>query len=122
MTPTPPDGISVPIQVYIDRCLEAQQRLFETARASDRQALDDARSAMEHRLMQMNEFRTQILEERRNYVDREILDAIVKDINGRVSLLKEWTDNIQGRITALSILVAVVGIAATVIALYRAFT
>jgi len=122
VTPTPPDGVSVPIQVYIDRCLEAQMRLWETARASDRQALDDARAAMEHRLMQMNEFRMQILEERRNYVDRAVLDAIVKDIIGRIDLLKSWTDNIQGRITALHVIIGAFGVLATVIALYRAFT
>jgi len=71
-----------------------------------REALAKADFALTGRLEQMNEFRSQITQERGSYVTREFIDEQTKGSNERFTRLENWQGKIIGGLTV----VAVVGV------------
>src|SRR5271157_3031397 len=102
--PTPP--ILLPLVEFIDRTLEAERKLTEAefrrrdaaleahARMNDlRQEAGDAKiqkadAVLEYRLEEMNNFRTQINQERTEYLRREMFDREHSALSDRVKSLE----------------------------------
>lgn len=94
------------IQGLSDRLTEYQSVQLRELRGA-REATDLARSEMERRLSEMNEFRAQLASERMTYVSRDMLDARlgsamaeVRSNAMRISQLEQDRANLQGRVWA----------------------
>ncbi len=74
---------------------------------SFKEAIAKADTAMTIRLEQMNQFRSQINQERANYITREFIDEQAKGTAERISRLENWQGKIVGGITV----VAAIGVA-----------
>jgi|SRR5271157_605925 len=122
--PTPP--ILLPLVEFIDRTLEAERKLTEAefrrrdaaleahARMNDlRQEAGDAKiqkadAVLEYRLEEMNNFRTQINQERTEYLRREMFDREHSALSDRVKSLEIVRGEQSGKTAAYASMVGFV--------------
>ncbi len=122
--PTPP--VLLPLVEFIDRTLEAERKLTEAefrrrdaaleahARMNDlRQEAGDAKiqkadAVLEYRLEEMNNFRTQINQERTEYLRREMYDREHANLADRVKNLEIVRGEQSGRTAAYASMVGIV--------------
>ncbi len=102
---------------------EQWQKLHEQRHVAEQQNISDTRTELSRRLNEMNEFRSQLAQERTQYVTRDwherdrdalrgAMDTLGIEVDRRLKILENASSNWQGRwwavgaIVALSIAVA----------------
>jgi len=87
----------VPIKEYIDSLWLGHHREHEALQRS----LDLARDQMRDKLMEMNQFRAQIDQERGRYITRENYDLRHDELSKRVNAFEQYRANLEGRLWML---------------------
>jgi hypothetical protein len=88
---------------YQEKVYELEKQvavLYQKAIDGDK-ALVVALNNLSERLDEMNKFRAQIQEERASFLTKEVFDDKHEKLEGRVSLLSDWRNNMEGRFWAL---------------------
>jgi predicted nuclease with TOPRIM domain len=83
----------VSLREYIEKILEEREKANLAQLLAAKEQLNATADALQHRLTTMNEFRSQILEERSLYVRREYLQTL----SDRLDKLEKWQANVTGR-------------------------
>ncbi len=103
----------VPLREYVDRIFAEREKAREAQLSAMRRAVDSASVQLNERLESMNQFRSQISEERLLYVRHDTLDAKLKPINDRLTALERVQSVGAGSLATLNWLWAAAGAVAT---------
>ena len=95
------NGVTIPVQEYVELSVGHERALRLRSEADSLRALTEAKAEIDRRLHEMNQWRSQLTDERTQYVPRDWFEKVHATLEDRTRVLEGFKENINGRIIAL---------------------
>lgn len=96
-------------RTHIEAIFDEHRRAHDQKHVDDERAQDAARTAIDLRLEKLNELRSEVLQDRSQFVRRDLYDADVKSLNEKLEAVRSWQNKAVGAGVILTLLAGTVG-------------
>lgn len=101
----------VSLREYIERIIDERSKAHDQRHYDEAQAIDQARAAVDLRLEKLNELRSEVLQDRGQFVRRDVYDNDKKGRDLRLQRLESWQARASGAAVILTLIAGLIGAA-----------
>ena len=95
---------------YLYELFEARWRAHEQVHEMGQRAVDAAFEAAQTKLHELNEVRQQSMEDRADFLRRDVYEGDYRVLQVKVEAQGKWIDNMSGRLWALGVLLLIINV------------